>query len=86
MTVAEAFLFLDREGLTVCIEQGRLVVWPATLARTDLCELARHHHGELLALARDAEDRAALIVETARRKAQSPSGPNTAPTTNRSTS
>ncbi|PNG46385.1 MULTISPECIES: hypothetical protein [unclassified Variovorax] len=70
MTAAEAFLFLDREGLTVCIEQGRLVVWPATLARPDLCALARQHHAELLALARDAEERAALVVETARRKAR----------------
>lgn len=69
MTAAEVFLFLDREGLSVCVEQGRLVVWPATLASAELCALARQHHAELLALARDAEDRAALVVQTARRMA-----------------
>lgn len=69
MTAAEVFLRLDRAGLSVSAHGSRLVLKPDTLLTTELRTLARDHSAGLLTLARDAEDRAALVVETARRTA-----------------
>ena len=70
MTAAEVFIRLDRAGLSVRAQGARLVVEPATLLTAELRALAWQHKAELLALARDAEDRATLVVDTARRKAR----------------
>ncbi|MBU1360908.1 MAG: hypothetical protein KKC79_09350 [Gammaproteobacteria bacterium] len=69
MKATDAFLLLDAAGLTVRAQGGRLVVEPTTLLRHELRTLAWDHRAALLALARDAEDRAALVVKTARRHA-----------------
>lgn len=67
MNASEAFLALDRAGLSVRADGARLCIEPATLLRHEMRALARDHRAELLTLARDSEDRAAVAVERARR-------------------
>lgn len=66
MKAADVFLMLDRAGLSVSVQGARLVVQPATLLTNDLRRLAWDYKAGLMALARDAEERAALAVANAR--------------------
>jgi len=66
MKAANAFLKLDAAGLSLCTQGSRLVVEPAALLTAELRALTEKHRRDLLALTREAEERAAVVVAGAR--------------------
>jgi len=62
MTTAEAYLALERAGISIWSGgDGELIVWPASLLNDELHEVLQEHAVELEAFALQAEDDASAI-------------------------